>query len=717
MKLAINNRFVQYLATILKNNFILYAFLIVANISVLLDIFPFRQIFGFILLIIPGFFILNIFNLKNIGKTERIILSFGLSISFIYFLGFVLSVLLPGLGTTFPLSNQNILMLIDDVLVISSFFTTKNSRFFSCTNYLKKLDYSNRLFLSIPFIFPFLSVVGTLLMNYENVNIVLLLLFLLVVIFIFLLSINHKKVDKNLYPLVIFLISLSLILVWGLRGPHIIGADAHREYFLFINTVENGSWNVIFNISLESCLSITVLPAIFQLVMNTNPESLFKLLFPLLFSISPVVIYLIARNYISDFYSFIAGLGFLAQIIFFQTTENARTNIAILFFALTLLVLLNLDLSKFQISAFFIIFSASCIVSHYSTALIFLFVLLSMSIVLILLPRNRTPFKRPDTYTSNFTLRKSTIYFLIIVIWFGKITPATYSSVKGYLLTMLSRLSDFFVVESRGNPFAVAVGTGEFVRGVPQYTDLLTNWMLILLIGIGVFASIFFLSKNKFLPNPEFTNGNPRFFEFSLLAVICGLILGIGILIPYIFVGYSMQRTLFQVMTVLSLFFVLGGITVSKIAHMNNRYLLSVVVIISLILCNSGFLYQILGYPKLITLNSVGNQFDSFYVYDEESAAAMWLKSTYNTSERILYDSHARELLISQGRLDLIGTNETLHDYYYNGMVTNFNTRRAGYLFLRNVEVRELENHSQSFGLQFLKRSLVYDNSRAEIWK
>ena len=122
-------------------------------------------------------------------------------------------------------------------------------------------------------------------------------------------------------------------------------------------------------------------------LLNTNPELLFKVLYPILFSISPLVVYIIARKYIGDFYTFLALFLFISQATIIHTATSSTTNLVILFFAMSIMVLFHNDISEFTKKLLFITFSLSCIISHYSTSYIFFFVLLLTWLGMGIIPR------------------------------------------------------------------------------------------------------------------------------------------------------------------------------------------------------------------------------------------------------------------------------------------------------------------------------------------
>ena len=70
-----------------------------------IDIPILRQIISFIyLLFVPGLLILRILRFHELGKLKTILFTMGLSITFLYLLGFFINLLYPFLGIHSPIS-------------------------------------------------------------------------------------------------------------------------------------------------------------------------------------------------------------------------------------------------------------------------------------------------------------------------------------------------------------------------------------------------------------------------------------------------------------------------------------------------------------------------------------------------------------------------------------------------------------------------------------
>ena len=287
---------------------IIVTILLLTDLAALLNIPFVRQTLGFLFLtIVPGLLILQIINLNKIGSTEKVVLSVGLSISFLMFFGLLINNLSLNLGYETPLATIPLLISFNVAFVVlaiiglnfsekkivkPSIFTLLNF----CKNCLPNLNLSTseKAFLVVPFLFPALSIFGMYVMNTTDNNIVLMFLLFLIPIYVAFVCFSNKRFPKRLYPVVIFLISISLLLLMSLRSNHLIGYDTHSEYYLFLNTWDNLHWHALgYGNQLDACLAISLLPTIYQSILNINPEFLYKILYSLIFSISPLVIYII----------------------------------------------------------------------------------------------------------------------------------------------------------------------------------------------------------------------------------------------------------------------------------------------------------------------------------------------------------------------------------------------------------------------------------------
>lgn len=724
-------------------------FLISTDLSILLDIPVFRQIMGFIFLsIIPGTLFLCILKPDKLCLTEMSVLSVGLSISFIMFIGILINTLYPLVGYRTPLSVISLVISLTVVLLILTVIAHLRGGYpFLAQKIDLRLDIHCKALYIIPILFLPMSVLGMHLMNTKDNNALLMALLFIIPAYVILISIWKNQIPEKAYPLIIFMISISLILLSGMRSNHIIGADAHMEYYIFQQTFSNEKWQILLLSTLDSCLSISILPAIYQSFLDIDSEHLFKILYPLLFSLSPLVVYIIAKEYLVDIYALFATLFFMSQNVFLGATASARTTIAILFVALSIMVLLKNGISIFEKRLLLIIFIFSCVVSHYSTTYIFflslLFVFIGMQIIYGIFANKKRSIPKmiglddkqnvmdsisigdaPDPSGIYITKRMLVIFFVAIFIWYSQVISTTFDSGVGFILYSMRSLQDFFIIESRDEGLVSALGVGIEDLGVPSKITFVFNWLTILFIAIGVMITLFRYYQRVALPSRNVDDNFSLLRKridilFFSLALIFFAILATSVALPFVSKGYGIDRTYLLTTIILSSFFVLGGITVAESFRFRWKYLVVLMVLIPFFMCATGTMHQIFGSPRSINLNSEGVAFEMFYIYDQESIAIKWLNRSIDNS-KLYSDNFDARMLLSQGfkKNALIHVNSIVDLIKTNGSI------RDGYVYLRYCGVvngklygkdGNWHNISEYRG-QFFAKNLVYDNGGAQFF-
>lgn len=254
---------------------------------------------------------------------------------------------------------------------------------------------------------------------------------------------------------------------------------------------------------------------------------------------------------------------------------------------------------------------------------------------------------------------------------------------------------------------------------------------------------------------PELNFKKPDFLKkkfevtYFVVALACaGLFVAI-VLIPYITVGYGLDRAYLFGMIILSVFFTVGGIIVTKYlnkllvvlrdkvstrnashnpfrksvdgknASQVRAYLIILLVLVPYFLCVTGVTYQMFSVPRAIILNSEGEQYDVYYVHDQESYCAEWLKEYSDGKTKVYTDFYGRVRLISQAGFPLSSTDRSsLLDH----------KQIEGYIYLRyyNVVNDKLVGHNESsliftsYNLTehddvFVGRNNIYNNGGSRV--
>lgn len=707
------------------------------NITCFFDIPVLRQVSGFIFLaFIPGFFTLLILRLNRLGLLEKIILTVGLSISFSLFFGLALNALLRAIGYDRPLSMVPLLVSFSLAAVILAVIAYLRNRGITFSFATFKLTNQEKAILIMPALFPLLSIVGMRVMNLTDNNVILMTLLFLIPAYIVFILFYRNKISQSIYPVLIYFIGISLLLMLALRSNHIVGSDIHEWYYVFQMTLENGHWRILGPDILDACLSISLLPAIYQNFLNMNTEYLFKLLYPVLCSISPLVVYIIAKKYIGDFWAFLASLFFMSQVVFLSTTGSSDTSMAVLFFGLSTMVLFHDGMSDFNKRLLFIIFAASCIVSHYSATYIFFFILLLTWIGMVIIPRilprekevknepgntvlggTAATIKNSDSSIPRSQLRKNiaintlALFVVMIFFWYSQITIEAYKVGLAFLRQTLINFNNWFLLESRVSTVTAALGVN--IDTIPQHIRVVVSWITVAFIGIGVLGTLVRYKKMMAIPGSvrsklDFLNTKFE-MEFLVLALACSATVVFSTIMPYIDIGYSMERVHFQTLVVLSLFFVIGGILMARLIRVRPQWII-VVVLVPFLMCTTGTMYQIFNVPVSINLNSEGREYELLYIRDTESYTAKWL-GEYGKAETAIYSERESGLLIfmSQGNISRRAFKGSIISHYEASKQFN------GYINLTRIDETN-NNLVIEYPDVFAGKNKIYTNRDSEIY-
>jgi len=190
------------------------------------------------------------------------------------FFGLLINNISLALGCETPLATITLLVSFNLAFMVLAIAgcVINNEPAFTLPNI--NLSTSEKAFLIIPILFPALSILGMRVMNMTDNNIILMLMLFLIPIYVAFVGLFNQKFPKRLYPVVIFLISISLLLLMALRSNHIIGVDTHVEYYYFQTTLDNLHWSAFGHSTLDACLAISLLPTIYQSILNISPEFL-----------------------------------------------------------------------------------------------------------------------------------------------------------------------------------------------------------------------------------------------------------------------------------------------------------------------------------------------------------------------------------------------------------------------------------------------------------
>jgi uncharacterized membrane protein len=618
-----------------------------------------RQLIGFIYLtFVPGILILRILKLHKLGNIETLLHTVGLSIATLMFTGLFMNTVYPFFGISRPISITPLMITISIIVLILCILS-----------YIRDKDYSNPSFIDVgevlspPVLFlcliPFLAIFGTYLVNFHHNNI--LLMFLIIILALIAISIAFDKfIPKNLYPLAVFIIAISLLYHRSLISMYIWGWDIHYELYLTNLVKMNSIWDPTMQGGCNAMLSLVMLAPIHSIISNMDVTWVFKIIYPLLFALVPLGLYQVFQKQTDDKIAFLSCFFFVSFFIFYtEMLALARQQIAELFLVLLILVMIDKNMDKIKRSFLFIVFGISLSVSHYGLSYIYMFCLISAWLILVsgeypwmqkLMNNfyskfgrkrekpagNPVPLKVDRTISSTFVL----LFIVFTLAWYMHVSASsTFNAIVRIGDHIASNIfTEFLNPDAAQGLGIIMTETVSPLHSVAKYLHLLSQF----------FISIGILTLMLKRVNTKFERG------YSTFSLVFFVICFVGIAVPHFASSLNTTR-LYQITLIfLAPFCVIGGIAVfRRVNHVvkkswTDRIVRSSLRVLSVffaifLLFNSGWVYEVVkDHPGSIALNST---IDFPRFNEPEILTGQWLKDRKNVKIDVYSDDY-RSLLL-----------------------------------------------------------------------
>jgi uncharacterized membrane protein len=706
-----------------------------ASIGIFLNIPLFRDCVVFIYLsLIPGFALVKFFKLKEISFLDTVLFSAGLSIALLMFIGLIVNELFVTLGYLQPLSIIPLMVAISGFTL--SIFMIEYVRDQPETLKLD-LNLGGKLknILPISIVLCFLPIFSALGVLYSNVLIIL-ISYAIIAVLCVICILFKRLIPENLFPFMLFSISVALICQVLLLSKYIIGWDANLEYYVFRLTQINGYWgslnanlNSVITLDYNSMLSITLLPTIYSILMNAKGEIVFEILYPFVFSLIPLSLY---RIYEKQFGKLIG----LLSVLFFVFTSTAffgleplslnRQIIGDLFLLLSIFLLISQAISVTKRRILLIIFGAALVVSHYTLAYIYL----AMLVLVFVISRVKSKF--------DYTLNAATVLLIFVITfsWYALVTSSP-------LLSLTDNIRRIFAEFTTGTLSAYSgTGTASSMFAIPQ-TFTIAAWINLLMTGI---ANLFLIIGVLLI---IFRNKITGIFErFRVISIFAAIILGVSYIAPSIATKFNFTRFYGVTLLFLSPCFVIGGQfllvkirkifakikraqplkrqSASKMKNINLALFLIAVILCGYFFSQSGFVNRVTGgaihsyvldFDRLKASNESKYKILLSYDYipEQEVFSATWLLNHNVEQKWVIADYVSQTHVLSS--YGLIPNN-------LMPLLTNTsNPSQGSFIFLGSLNfVNEvITTISGSFNaseISFLldQNSIVYSNGNSEIF-
>jgi uncharacterized membrane protein len=338
------------------------------------SVFGLRNLIAFLFLsFVPGYLILKIFKIDVRVDWHDITYVVGLSTAYLIIVGLGANYLIPLVQKVKPLERMPLLAATDvtlGILFIANIIGIFRTKHFNVKIHNDfHFSWWNLAFYIIPILFPVFALAGVAILNNGGANMFLMIYLLVIPVYFGALFLLSKRVDENIFPYSLYMISLALLLHSGMRGWNVSGTDVLREFHIFHLTYTNAAWSPdLIKHTYNACLSINILPTFMARFIDTDLQYMFKFFMQFSFAFTPVVVYYFTQRFTTKVIAFLSAFFFMSFPIFiFSMTMHVRQEFAFLFFCLILMVLFDTNFDYHKKNLIAMVFGFCMIVSHYST--------------------------------------------------------------------------------------------------------------------------------------------------------------------------------------------------------------------------------------------------------------------------------------------------------------------------------------------------------------
>jgi len=566
---------------------------------------------------------------------------------------------------------------------------------------------------------------------------------IVLVSFVFILTLIYAPSSKGIIKLSLYSSAISLLFANSLRSHFLVGWDIHQEYLVFQNTNLLNYWDInALRTAYNACLSITILPTTIHQLTGVPPMDVFRIIYPLIIALIPVIVYQIGTRITGSKVAYIGGFLFLIQNQFMaQLPALLRQSIAFVFFALMIDFILRININPKYKKWAILLSGIGVIWSHYSTTYIMMTLLTTAKIISMLINK-----RWPSKNVINSLSYKTLIGLFILAFSWNVLITDTASGLIHTIQKVLVNIGDTFTLENKSdmvksvfyqksnnsaavneyftktlqrlqnketfenykiNPISLDTGR-QLLRTDPVavYFHFVIPWVFRVAIIVGtVFLFIAVIKQRR------------GTLAVSLSFAMFIFVLGI-IVLPKISEEYNVERMLQQMLILLS---PLGAVGLYKMFGAVKKIPSSIpvtIIVLSFLYQSSGFIdHLVFGTSNWMFSNS-GESYFRYFTTSEEVAGVKWLEANTPPNTLLYTDKYTKLRLTaySKQRFSYI-SNEinppVIEKFGY--VLSGFAGTRANAVFA-SVNGRALRF---SFPEKYLTdtRNLIYSNSGAAIYR
>ncbi len=543
---------------------------------------------------------------------------------------------------------------------------------------------------------PSIAVAGALTLNNNGPNSLALLCMGAIAVLFIILVVGHRFLSRyNAWFL--YVIGVTILLGTSMRGWNITGHDIMQEYQVFELTLKHAAWHMqYYQDAYMACLSITILPTIFQKLTGLSDPYVFKFVFQIFAALLAPMLYETLRPFAGTLKSLLAAFLFITFPTFLTDIMMLnRQETALLFLTLSVLVGLDSAIPRRLKGLMSFLFLTGMVLSHYSTsyvALGALLVAILLAIVWHTIPlvirRPREPFIRA-TYVYHLPVIVAAL--VVLVAWGSIITQSStnvYQTIHA-ISSSVSQPSSIKTIQPKNythDPVAHyvaasakirATNAGDYypakviatypVRASAEATLPETSVAHILAVPTATLSNVYTMLRSGYAVLVEvlivlglivaFAVKKLRgtlpvqylFFGVGTLALI-----GSQVVLPSGAINYGVTRVIQEALILLALPMILAGLWLLQLCHLPEKLCIAVVATLLVVFYAvlSGFLTTLTGgYKPVLPLSNAGLYYEAYYTHGEEIDAAHWLVADTPVGSRIFSAEFMRRKLITYANI------------------------------------------------------------------
>jgi uncharacterized membrane protein len=705
---------------------------------------------------VPGYLVLR---LVRFGEWNRPVLRAAVAllcgVAWLLLLGLMAVALLPLIGIDRPLSTTPLIAVYAGSLALLTLWGRRKP--FDVPEPKPQPVNAISIYLyGLAILLPVASFVGASLLNNGRSNVVLIGMFGLACLAIVIAVIRSRDIAPSAFPALLFSISLGALWTYSLRSGTVFGWDIQQEFGTFLTTQAAAGWHIgAYRDAHSAMLSITTLPVTIAQLTGLSGAVIFKVVFPMLCSLLPVLLYYAYRQYAKRWVAFAAAVLTVVQTAYLQTfASSARQQLGVLFFALLMFALLYKPLAERPRQWLTVVGICGVVVSHELTAYIALLLLLAVYVGAKLLhyfvrfDADRREVMATSAFVKGWMI---VTLFLAALIWYGPVThantaastifkPSAYSQgaqAVGRFLNHNVVVSLQPVLPVASEPYLNTIGDDyrmqkQFMKYYPFASNAglesrtppqIGHDPLLFPLSKGITAVLHYgwwiaaLGGAVLLLVGVIRAFDPWRAQLALLVGVAPLVAVLDHSIAGLANWYDPVAMDEQVLLLGALPAILFLVWCCKgVAARFSKRLIAAGLVLAFLVA-SGLTAQLAGGTPTANLNNFGDDYQRFYASDTDVAAAQWLASSRGAGQPLFADQYAD--------LRLKPYNNTGQNYFPD--VTPESVSVGSYVYANHTNIIDDTAYAWADGqlvrYQFprfflaVNKDLLYSNGQAEIYR